>query len=850
MTNDRPRLIATLLCLYWTPTAHAQQPQPTAVTVPKLVRFSGSFRPASGTPAQTMESVTLSVYRDQTGGDALWHEIQNVSVDTDGHYSVLMGATHNDGMPLDLFASGEPRWLGAQFNRPGEAEQPRVLLVSVPYALKAADADTLGGKPASSFLLAAPSVGTDTARESAVPGTTTSATTAVKPKATPASSGQPNYIGKFTNTTDLIDSAMYEVNGNVGIFTTQPAISLDVRTGTLPQMGIAGTTDYLTFFASDQYGPAIYWDPAKDMRFGKGGSGLYNPFGFVEQMRIKSSNGNVGIGTQSPGSKLDIAGDINLTGIARFQGNPFLQIPGGVAKGNTSLGLGALPGGTTGSQNTATGASALSTNTTGYFNTAHGASALATNTTGNSNTAHGAFALSASTIGVNNTASGAFALGKTTIGNNNTASGFAALQDNSTGDDNTASGNLALLSNTTGNENTAVGSGALQHNTTGTQNTAGGATALALNTVGSNNTADGYGALYNNTTGTQNTAGGATALASNTIGSYNTADGYGALYNNTTGTQNTAGGATALASNTIGSYNTAHGYAALLSNTTGIYNTASGYQALENNTAGGYNTSVGIASLKQNTTGASNTATGDLALGSNTTGSNNTANGGGALYRNTTGSLNIAIGAAAAGNVSGGNSNNIHIGNSGEDADNGTIRIGDSNNQSKFYVAGVRGVTTVNNNAIPVVIDSAGQLGTVSSSRRFKEDIEDMGAASHDLMRLRPVTFRYKQPFADGSKPIQYGLIAEEVAEVYPDLVAHSADGQIETVKYQVLDSMLLNEVQRQQVEFGAQRDQLQRLMHQFDEQRQQNQSLRERLARLEAILASMSGVASASGIQ
>jgi hypothetical protein len=121
-----------------------------------------------------------------------------------------------------------------------------------------------------------------------------------------------------------------------------------------------------------------------------------------------------------------------------------------------------------------------------------------------------------------------------------------------------------------------------------------------------------------------------------------------------------------------------------------------------------------------------------------------------------------------------------------------------------------------------VVIDSNGQLGTTSSSRRFKEDIEDMGAASRDLMRLRPVTYRYKQPFADGSKPIQYGLIAEEVAEVYPDLVAHSADGKIETVKYQVLDSMLLNELQRQQAEICR---------------------LEERLATLEAVLARVSSV-------
>jgi hypothetical protein len=113
------RDIRLLLCLFSATMAHAQPPQPTA-PVPKLVRFTGSFRPASGLPPQSVESVTLAVYRDQTGGNALWQEIQNVAVDANGHYSVLMGAMRNEGMPLDLFSSGEPRWLGAQFNRPGE----------------------------------------------------------------------------------------------------------------------------------------------------------------------------------------------------------------------------------------------------------------------------------------------------------------------------------------------------------------------------------------------------------------------------------------------------------------------------------------------------------------------------------------------------------------------------------------------------------------------------------------------------------------------------------------------------------------------------------------------------------
>lgn len=357
----------------------------------------------------------------------------------------------------------------------------------------------------------------------------------VQPRVT---GGTTNFAGKFTDATSLGNSSIFETGGNVGISTTTPLISLDVRTGSLPQMGIAGTTDYLTFFASDVFGPAIYWDPGKDMRFGKGGASLYNPFGFVEQMRIQSSTGNVGIGTLTPASKLDVAGDINLTGGVRFQGTAVLQVPGGVASSNIALGA---------------------------------------------------------------------------------------------------------------------------------------------------------GALANRTTGTNN----------------------------------------------------------------------------------------------------------------------------------------IAIGNLAANSVAGVGSNNIHIGSTGSAGDSAVVRIGTAGTQTSFFAAGIRGVTTGSNDAIPVMIDSSGQLGTVSSSRRFKEDIQDMGDASRDLMRLRPVTFRYKQPFSDGSKPVQYGLIAEEVAEIYPDLIARSADGEIETVKYQVLDSMLLNEFQRQDAEIKS-------LEQRIVETRSERVSLEQRLANLE----------------
>lgn len=211
------------------------------------------------------------------------------------------------------------------------------------------------------------------------------------------------------------------------------------------------------------------------------------------------------------------------------------------------------------------------------------------------------------------------------------------------------------------------------------------------------------------------------------------------------------------------------------------------------------------------TPGSGNTAVGDDAMAFSGSGSNNTAIGFQALPNNGAGNNNIAIGVVAGSAVTAGNNNN-DIGNQGASSDNNVIRIGDPMTQSSFFATGIRGVATGSNNAIPIVIDSNGQLGTVSSSRRFKEAIQDMGDASRAILDLRPVTFRYRTPFDDGSKPIQYGLVAEEVADVFPDLVARSADGQIETVKYQVLDALLLHELHRQEAEIRALKERLVRL--------------------------------------
>jgi hypothetical protein len=418
--------------------------------------------------------------------------------------------------------------------------------------------------------------------------------------------------------------------------------------------------------------------------------------------------------------------------------------------------------------------------------------------------------------------------------------GFYAAPSDLNG--NTAVGSGALVSNTTGSTNTAIGTMALNVNNTGMQNTATGYRALQNNANGSNNTAIGNQALQGNTSGAGNTATGDDALQINSSGAGNTADGVAALANNDTGSGSTAVGFAALdfsvATGTAA--NTAVGYQALLGNVnmsgnTGVYNSALGYQALQSNTSGFLNTAMGFQALQFNTIGSYNTAVGNNTLAGTTTGTNNIAIG----Y-----SAGSSIGTSSCPGVVS-CSYNIDIGNNGVAEDQFTIRIGSG--QSATYIAGISDFDLGASGTSPVVINSQGQLGINLSSRRYKEDIQSMGDSSRGLMDLRPVTFRYKKPALDGSKPQQYGLIAEEVADVYPDLVVYK-DGQPNAVQYQLLPAMLLNEVQRQQAEIGAQKEQFQKLAQQVTEQRQQNESLQERLAKLEAGMGSTPSVARASG--
>jgi len=259
---------------------------------------------------------------------------------------------------------------------------------------------------------------------------------------------------------------------------------------------------------------------------------------------------------------------------------------------------------------------------------------------------------------------------------------------------------------------------------------------------------------------------------------------------------NTAEGDNALLKLTTGDDNTAIGFDALRSNTSGIFNTATGSGALRNNTGGNYNTANGFFALFYST-GTYNTATGAYALFgcmsescSISTGFGNTATGFNALSQNTTGSGNIALGYNAGLNLTSG-SNNIDIGNVGVAGEANKIHIGKTGTQTATFIAGIRGVTVPS--GVGVIIGSNGQLGTATSSARFKEAIKPMDKTSEAILSLQPVTFRYKQELDPDAIP-QFGLVAEQVEKVNPDLVVRDTDGKVMTVRYEAVNAMLLNE--------------------------------------------------------
>ncbi|MGA2372771.1 MAG: tail fiber domain-containing protein [Candidatus Korobacteraceae bacterium] len=430
-----------------------------------------------------------------------------------------------------------------------------------------------------------------------------------------------------------------------------------------------------------------------------------------------------------------------------------------------------------------------------------------TATSGATTGVSGYVASAAGIAGAFNNAAG----GKILSGQNNGVEQFSV---DGSGNINSASGAYRIGGSSVVNiaspsdDNLFLGVGAGTHNVAGQgqYNAFSGTVAGYLNTTGSYNTFAGFGAGYQNTTGAQNAFFGNEAGASNATACCNLFSGYQAGYNNTLGTGNTFNGYQAGYSNTGDNLGLGDGSS----------NSFYGYQAGYRNTTGQYNTFLG------------------LGAGYSNTGSNNIFLGAGAGDNNTTGFADVYV--ANFGPSSGTESNTIRIGTPG--TDNGT--------QHAAYIAGIYDVNSPS--SIPVYINSNGQLGTVVSSRRFKEQVTDMGDSTSALMKLRPVTFLYKPEYANGDRTLQYGLIAEEVAQVYPELVAYDNDGQPYTVRYQYITTMLLNEVQKQyrraehqseivatqQAQIKAQQQEIESLKQQLQ---MQNAAVQERLSRLEKVV-------------
>jgi hypothetical protein len=759
---------------------------------PRLVPFSGVVVDAAGQPRTGTVALTFSLYDVSTEGTPLWTETQAVALDARGRYEAILGAT-TDGLPAELFRTGVVQWLGVRVD--AEAEQSRVQLLAVPYAVAAAEAATLGGKPATDFVLTERLH--DAVRQE------------LKSEDDPRAEYIANGIPKYDFFGNLVDSNIYDVNGNVGIGTPNPNNLLHLHNqfgGALLQITNATTGSGVSDGAYVGV-PGSLLD-LHVHNFENGNIDFFTNDAF--RMRV-TADGSVGIGTQMPNYPFQLhraAGHSLLqftnatTGSGPGDGSYF-----GVLSGETLFRIYNLENANieffTNNQRRLTvgagGNIGIGTQYPNYLTQLHSAGGHAllqlTNTTTGMGAGDGAY------FGVLNGSPMFRIMNQENAPIEFFTNGVRRLTI-------TTAGNLAIDGGGGGN-NTGVGTNALDSLTTGSDNTALGSSALTANTTGFYNTALGARALASNTTGQANTALGLSALEFNTANE-NTAVGFSALQFNTTGESNTAVGGYTLTANTTGQGNTAVGLRALSDTTTGNYNAAFGWLAMDRNTTGFENTAVGQAALFSNTTGSSNTVLGKNALSSNTTGCLNVAIGGYALSSNQVGCQNTAVGYNAGGNATG--TLNVYINHAGVAAESGRIRIGTAGYQTHAFIAGIRGVTTGVADAVAVVIDSNGQLGTISSSRRYKEDIHDVAAASRPLLQLRPVTFRYTQPYADGSKPRDYGLVAEEVAEVFPDLVVRDADGQPETVQYHKLSVLLLNELQRQQRQIDDLLDRIQDL--------------------------------------
>jgi len=717
-----------------------------STAVPPLIPYSGVVSAVPGAQLAAGASITFLIYKDEQGGEPLFTETQTVAIDATGHYKAQLGATFTNGIPIDLFATGEARWLEVQVA--GEAPQPRVLLVSVPYALKAADAATLGGLPPSAFALAHPASEAAAALSPAItPDTATNVTT---------TGGTSGYLPVFTGASTVVDSILFQSATGIGVGDVPNSTAVFDVNGKSIWRGLlnvsragnatttAGFDSYPIFLQGSVYNSATKASvmPAFQLQVEPTGNDTATP-GATFNLLANSTGG----APAETGLYFNTNGTIHFATRQTFPGTGAGTITG------VTPGTGLTGGGSTGS-------------VTLNLDTTKVPLLAASNTfTGNQTITGNLTASATVSAGVVNAAT-LFELGGTLFA-------FGSI-----GDESAYLGYAGNFSNT-GTQNTGTGFGALQQETTGSSNTANGYAALYSNTTGQSNTASGFDALYFNTIGFDNAASGAQALYSNTTGGSNTASGYQALYSNTTGVANTASGKFALLDNVSGNSNTAAGVGALSENTTGGSNTASGESALPSNTTGISNVGVG-------------TFAGQTLDESSGTGSNNTAVGDGARFGTGTITNATAIGSDAV--VS--ESNTLILG-----------CIVHTNGCQTTVSVGIGTTTPDNLLTVNGTADKpgGGSWGTYSDGR-LKTVNGNFGSGLGQVMQLRPIRYRYKPDNAIGIRDADehIGVVAQEVQRVIPEAVTENGKGYLLVNNDPIIWSMV-NAIKEQQREIEQQ---------------------------------------------
>ncbi len=869
-----PRFVTIALCcvsLLFAFTSAAQTPATTPI--PNLVRYGGVLKDAQGAPlASTTTGVTFAIYKQQDGGSPIWMETQNVTTDAAGDYSVLLGGTTAAGLPGDLFSEQEQRWLGVQVQ--GQPEQARVMMVSVPYAFHAGEAEKLAGHSVSEFVTTdnlQTVVQQQLQQTGTSGGTTTLATKDSKSGVAPVpTDGATDFIDTTTDQVVLVQQ-----NGTgVGLSATAPSNSAVVgaSNATPPSGVVAGV---------------------------EGISSLDGTFG-VYGLATSTNSSSPGIGAYGQSNSPN---GIGLEGIARGTGNTIGLI--GQAISTSGFAIDATETATSGSTVgmlarifSPTGTAALilnsaSGNVTGSLISARTAAGVQFTVDGHGNvntmgtytgSGAGLTGLQFSQLGgtlANAQFSGTYSNTVTLSSTNNAIAGTftgngAALTGLRFGQLGGVVGSTQLTGlynapvSFSNPSNTFFGNGAgltgIQFSQLAGQLTSAQFSGTYSNGVTLSNTGNIFDGSFagngSGLTGVVPAAGSPFYVQNGTTQQTGTSfniDGNGTVGGTLSGNavnsatnyalsgtpvlsatpSNLFVGESAGQAGPSGSGDTFLGSNAGQATSTGANDTFVGTGSAVANTSGTNDTFVGVGTGAMNLTNSNDTFVGTQA-GQQSTADSNTFVGYQAGFLTTTGGNNVFVGAQAGyNNVTGMGNTYITSQGPASGTESNTIRIG-AGTEIAAYMAGIFN-STVDNNGVPVFVDDTGLLGTVVSSRRFKEQIQDMGDSSSPLMKLRPVTYLYKPEYSKGPRTLQYGLIAEEVAQVYPELAAYDKDGQPYTVRYQYLAPMLLNELQKQYRRSEEQAKVIEAQQREIDSLKQQlqvqNVAMQERLMRLERLI-------------